>query len=100
MKPGLLVVLLLAGCAPAVTVRAPVCEPPPIPPAALAPCPMPTPIPDGKLETLYLQSLIDTAQWGECIRKFNNLRALIASRDKICAEVTEEVMKPKSWWQF
>lgn len=99
MKP-VIIVLLLAGCAPAVTVRAPICEPPPLPPSAVAPCPMPAPIADGKLETLYLQSLVDTAQWGECIRKFNNLVALMAYRDKVCAQIKEEVTKPKAWWQF
>lgn len=99
MKP-ILVVLLLAGCAPSVTVRAPICEPPPLPPMAYAVCPPPQPIPDGSLQTLYLNSYIDAATIGCWAERNRNLKEQIAYRDAKVKECQQQATQPKSWWQF
>lgn len=98
---ALLFVLLLAACAPAVTVRPPICELKPIPPRELEPCELPRPIADGKLETLYLQAFVDTALIGCWAKRFNNLVADIKHRDeefRKCQKTGQpDVDKP--WWK-
>lgn len=94
-----IVALLLVGCAPAVTVRAPICEPPPLPPSALVPCPPPQPLADGKMETLYLNSYIDTATIGCWADRMRNLKEQIAFRDAKVKECQEQAAKPLEWWR-
>lgn len=100
MRAALVIALLAAGCT-TVTVRAPPCEPAPLPPAALEPCDLPAPIADGQLETLYLQAFIDTALIKCWAKRFNNLKAQIAFRDAKLKECQAGAQAPaKSWWQF
>ena len=76
-----LLALFLIGCT-TVTVRAPPCELKPLPAAADVVCDKPAPIPDGKLQTLYLERFIANAQYDACIKRFNNYRAQAEARDR------------------
>lgn len=95
----LLVLFLLMGCSQ-LTVREPVCEPPPIPASLLQACPLPEPIKDGRLETLYLQAIADTGPWGECLRRQQSLVELVKYRDQVCARFRNQNPSPKEWWQW
>lgn len=91
---------VLAACVPAVTVRAPTCELPPLPPAALAPCTPLKPIADGRLETLFLEHFVTAAAYADCLSKLDNLKAQIATRDakiRECQQIGQPSDKP--WWK-
>ena len=90
---------LLMGCS-SLTVKEPVCEPPPIPASLLQACPLPEPLKDGKLETLYLQMLADTGPWGECLRRQQSLVELVKYRDQVCAQFRNQNLSAKEWWQW
>lgn len=95
----LLVSFLLTGCS-SLTVKEPVCEPPPIPASLLQPCPLPEPIRDGRLETLYLQALADTGPWGECLRRQQALAEVVKYRDQTCARFRSQNPPPSEWWHW
>ena len=90
---------LLSSCQTS-TVREPVCEPPPIPASLLQACPLPEPIKDGRLETLYLQALADTGPWGECLRRQQSLVELVKYRDQVCVQFRNQNLSAKEWWQW
>lgn len=95
--------LALSSCS-LLTTRAPICEPPPIPTSNLQPCPLPEPIPDGKLKTLAEALLEDRnpkGPWAECIRNHDQLIALVRYRDSICQHIADINKQPaKSWYEF
>ena len=90
-----LLALLSSGCSPAVTVRVN-CQPPPVPPQLLEPCPPPAvrQLPDGKMATLYQQSIADTDPWGQCVRRQSELAALVKYRDSVCASMAQPEEQP------
>lgn len=92
----------LAGCAPAVTVRSPICEPPPIPASAMQPCVEPTEaLKTGSLEELYVQAVRDTGPWGQCIRAHDKLIEFVKYRDAICQKFREDnITKPSTGWRW
>ena len=76
----------------------------PIPESLMQPCPLPDPLPDGKLSTLYQQALQDASPsgpWALCIRNHDQLIAVVKYRDSICAHIAEmNKQPPAQWWQF
>lgn len=70
--------------------RAPVCDPPPIPPKLLESCKEPEQLLDGTFQTLYLQMIRDMGPWGECIRNHEKLVEVVRYRDAVC-----DKLKPK-----
>ena len=90
---------LLMGCS-SLTVKEPVCEPPPIPASLLQACPLPEPIKDGRLETLYLQAIADTGPWGECLRRQQSLVELVKYRDQVCVQFRNQNPPANNWWQW
>lgn len=97
--PILCASFLLTGCS-SLTVNEPVCEPPPIPPTLLQACPLPDPIKDGRLETLYLQAIADSGPWGECLRRHQALVEVVKYRDQVCARFRSQNPPAKDWWQW
>jgi hypothetical protein len=81
-------------------VRAPVLEIPPLPPELLTPCPLPEPIPDGSLQTLYLQIYRDAERWGACLRLHDQLIAVVRYRDEAMRAIQSQLSSPKPWWQL
>lgn len=102
MKTLLLILALaLTGCT-SLTVRQPICDPPPIPPALLEPCEEPAPIPDGRMATIYQQQLADLGPWGRCIRKDDKLIEVVKYRDAVCQQIKDKIAADaaKPWWKF
>lgn len=91
---------LLLGCAPAVTVRAPVLDLPPIPPKLLEPCEEPTPLKGGTQADLYLKMLEDVGPWGRCIRKDDALIEVIKYRMQVEEKWKAEAAKPTTGWKW
>lgn len=92
---------LLAGCT-SVTVREPVCEPPPIPAELLVPCEEPA-VPDergfGAIYESYVRNVV--GPWARCIRKTDRLIEIVKYRDSVCAKIkADNAAKEKQWWQF
>jgi hypothetical protein len=94
---------LLLGCAPAVTVRAPVLDLPPVPPKLLEPCEEPTPLKGGTQADLYLKMLEDVGPWGRCIRKDDALIEVIKYRESVVEKYRADAAKPQPkfrwFWQ-
>lgn len=92
----------LLTCCSTLTVRAPPCDPPPIPAVLLQACPLPQPLSDGELKTLYLQMLRDNGPWGECIRRHDSLIAVVQYRDAWCAKAAQDATAAanRAWWKF
>lgn len=89
--------VLLASCS-SVQVRAPICEPPPIPARLMEPCEEPAPLKRGTLEELYVQMLEDAGPWGRCVRNHDRLIEVIKYRDSICAKFkADNVTKSVGW---
>jgi len=89
------------GCT-SVTVREPICEPPPIPAELLAPCEEPM-VPDERGFAAIYESYVRNVvgPWARCIRKDDKLVELIKYRDAICIKIKEDNAKAaKPWWQF
>ena len=65
-------------------------------------CPLPEPLPNGELRTLYLQMLRDTQPWGECIRRHDGLIEVVKYRDAVCAKVVADAQAEaaRPWWRF
>lgn len=101
MRPMLPLMLaaLLGACAPAVTVRAPMCELKPLPARDLEPCEKLRPIADGKLETLYLQAFVDTAIISCWARRFSDLLADLKHRDDEFRKCQLGQPDDKPWWK-
>lgn len=96
-------ILLLTGCAPAVTVRAPALELPPVPERLMQPCEEPAPLRKGTLEELYIQMLEDAGPWGRCVRNHDRLIEVIKYRDSVVEKYRADAAKPapgfKWFWQ-
>jgi hypothetical protein len=91
----------LAGCGGAVTVRAPICEPPPIPVRLMEPCEEPAPLKLGTLDEMYRQALEDTGPWGRCVRNHDKLVEVIKYRDSICEKFkADNVTKSTTGWRW
>jgi hypothetical protein len=101
MPPLICIIALLAGCT-SLTVREPVCDPPPIPAALLEPCEEPTPLTDGRFATIYQQALADLGPWGRCIRKDDALIAVVKYRDETCKRIQEKIKAEaeRPWYKF
>lgn len=89
-----------AGCT-SLTVREPICEPPPIPAELLAPCEEPM-VPDqpgfAQIYDSYVRNVV--GPWARCIRKDDKLIELIKYRDSVCAKIKADNQQPKPWWKF
>lgn len=94
-----LAAMALSACGASVTVRSPLCETPPLPLEVWVPCPPPQPIADGRMETLYLNSYIDTATIGCWADRMANIKRQIEYRDAQVKACQEQATKPKGWWQ-
>ena len=92
---------LMQACG-SLTVREPICEPPPIPSSLMEQCQTPSPLPDGKLATLYQQYLADvTGPWSDCVRLHDQLIAVVKYRDQVCQHIQSlNQSPPKPWWKF
>lgn len=94
--------LALAGCTN-LTVREPVCDPPPIPLKLLEPCEEPM-VPDERgfaaIYDSYVRNVV--GPWARCIRKDDQLIALIKYRDSVCAKIKADntAAQDKPWWRF
>ncbi len=92
--------LALAGCT-SVSVREPICEPPPVPAELLLPCEEPEQLTDAHFVGLYQQALRDIGPWGRCIRKDDKLIEIVKYRDAVCAKIKADNAKPKpAWYEF
>lgn len=92
---------LLTACAPAVTVRQPICEPPAIPATLMEPCEEPELLTDGEFRTVYLQAIRDTGPWGRCMRNHDKLIEIVKYRDSVCQKVKQDNMTTdKPGWKW
>lgn len=82
------------------TLRAPACDPPPIPSSLLLSCPNLHPLQDGKLATLYQQMLADADLYRECLRRHDQLVAVVKYRDQVCERIRSQSQSTKAWWEF
>ncbi len=101
-KPSmaLLAAVLVTGCT-TVTTREPICEPPPIPPELLLACEEPM-VPDqpgfAAMYDSYIRNV--AGPWSRCIRKDDQLIAIVKYRDAVCAKIRADNAQPKHWWNF
>lgn len=95
----LLVCCLLSSCQN-LTVKEPVCSPPPIPQSLLQPCPPLDPLADGQMGTLYLQMLKDTGTLGECQRRQQALVEVVKYQRQVCDQFLSQPPQSKEWWQW
>jgi hypothetical protein len=95
----MLLAVALTGCS-TVTVRAPPCEPPPLPPAVSADCPDLPPITDPSFSALFQQSLRDAVQYSKCRNDLRNYAALMAYRDSVCPKIQKQVQEDRPWWRL
>jgi hypothetical protein len=97
---ALLLLTLLAGCS-SLTVRAPICEPPPIPAELLIPCEEPIPPNEAGFASIYESYVRNVVgPWARCIRKDDQLIAIVKYRDATCAKIKADNAQPKRWWEF
>lgn len=95
-----LVLIFLAGCS-TVSVRAPTCDPPPIPPELLRSCP-PAIMPAGNTPEEVIENVIAnvTGPWRECVRLHDQTVAVVKYRDTICPKIQADNVKPRPWYQW
>ena len=89
----------LTACS-SLTVRAPICEPPPLPPVP-ADCPDLEVITDPSFGALYQQSIRDAVQYQECRNNLRQYATLVKYRDQVCPHVQSlNQSPPKAWYEF
>ena len=99
-RSGLIIAALLTGCT-TMSVRAPVCEPPPLPPELTKPCP-PAIMPTGPSIAEFYENTIAnvTGPWRECARMHDQTIAVVQYRDSICAKIKADNAQPRAWYEF
>jgi len=82
------------------TVREPICEPPPIPAELLVPCEEPTLPADGTFAAVYANYIDNVVgPWARCIRKDDKLVEIVRYRDEVCKKIKADNTTPKRWWE-
>jgi hypothetical protein len=89
----------LTACS-SLTVRAPTCEPPPLPVGQPTDCADLEAITDPSFGALYQQSIRDAAQYQECRNNLRNYVVLVKYRDSVCPHIQSQLQSTKSWYEF
>lgn len=88
---------MMQACA-SYNLRAPTCEPPPLPPSLPQDCPDLEALNDPSFGALYQQSIRDAVQYQECRNNLRNLAALVKYRDSVCPHIQNQLQSNKRWY--
>lgn len=95
-------ILLLAGCATNVAVQT-TCDPPPVPPKLLEACEEAILPLAGTYEEFYGNAIANVVgPWARCVRKDDQLVAVVKYQQDFCAKLKADAEKKasKRWWEF
>lgn len=98
---AILLALPLTTACTSLSVRSPVCEPPPIPAELLQPCPDPVLPTNGTFSEIYLLHMRNTGPWGQCIQMQAQLVATVKYQAQVCPHIRSlNQSEDKAWYQF
>jgi hypothetical protein len=101
MKLLTLPLVLLLGACTSLTVREPICSPPPIPAELLVPCEEPTLPTDGTFAAVYENYVSNVVgPWARCLRKDDQLIAITRYREQVCDKIKADNAPAAHWWNF